>query len=368
VSARGYLLEIRSHDFLSPTTTSFTVHAHIPSPAKARIAPHSLLDNMRHTITLFIILGAVSTLAAPITIKPQDSTNLSSYTANAVIDEAHPPSNADIVLVPVTEVFAIMASHQSPSSSSTITLSASTGVPGLAVSPKMEHTEILPSASSHPVSTPTWSPTIHLGPGLVVSPTNERIEILPTTSPSERTDPPHEAPTVAHKLIFASVVILSMVTLILAIYAFSYHRHQLRMSKLKMLESSVFPEAKEKEKERGRFSVVNITRNFPRSKFSVTSSDYPRSARTSHVCESVTSSEGDSEDAESEHESYGGRERGLMDPAHFFALRASSMAINAYRRHSRGESAPVFGVPRYDARREQSRRSRSVSGPREEWL
>ncbi|KAJ6595760.1 hypothetical protein DFH09DRAFT_1135538 [Mycena vulgaris] len=285
---------------------------------------------MRPSLFLSVILGAVSTLAAPITIKRQDSTNMSSHTANGFSDhEVRPATNADVMLPPVAEVFAIMAtasSHQPPSPSTT-TLSATN--------------------------------VIHLGPGLAASPTIEHIEISPTTSSSERTDPPREAPMLAHKLIFASVVVLSMITLILAIYAFSYHRHQLRTNRFNMGESRGFPE----EKEKGRSSVVHITREFPRSKFSVTSSDYPLSARSSSSYESDSSSD---EDSHSDMENYGSA-RGLMDPAHFFTMRASSMA--APRRHSRGESAPVFGIPRFDVRREQSRRSRSVSGPREEqWL
>ncbi|KAJ7485369.1 hypothetical protein FB451DRAFT_1168643 [Mycena latifolia] len=281
---------------------------------------------MRHALSLCIILGAVSTLAAPITTKRQDFTNLSSHTAN---DQIPPATNMDIVLPPVAKVFAIMAtaSSQQPPSSSTTTLSATNA--------------------------------IHLGPGLAVSPTLERIEISPSPSSSpESSDPHHEAPTLAHRFIFASVVILSMVALILAIYAFSYHHHQLRVNRSNEGESLVFPE----EKEKGRSSVVNITRDFPRSKFSVTSSDYPVSVRPSSTSSSESDSSAD-EDSESDAESYGS-ERGLMDPAHFFALRASSMA--SPQRHSRGESAPVFGIPRFDVRREQSRRSRSVSGPREE--
>ncbi|KAJ7686660.1 hypothetical protein B0H17DRAFT_1136751 [Mycena rosella] len=251
-----------------------------------------------------------------------------------IIDELHPAPNTDIVLPPLAEVFAIMAtasSHQPPGPSATPTLSATN--------------------------------IIHLGPGPVLLPTTDRIENSPTpSSPSSSSEAHREAPTLAHRFIFASVVVLSMITLILAIYAVSYHRHQLRLNRFNVAEERrVFPE----EKEKGRSSVVHITRDFPRSKFSVTSSDYPISARdrSSSSTESDSSSE---EDSDSDRESYGS-ERGLMDPAHFFALRASSMA--ASRRHSRGESAPVFGIPRFDARREQSRRSRSVSGPREEeWL
>ncbi|KAJ7126141.1 hypothetical protein C8R44DRAFT_781121 [Mycena epipterygia] len=288
---------------------------------------------MRHTCFLYIIFAAVSTLAAPSTSRHdliKRSTDLSSHTANGIIDEVHPATNAgsDVVLPPVAEVFAMMATASSNPSPlpSTTTLSATTD-------------------------------TVHLGPGLASSPTIERIEILPTTSSTEKADSPHEAPTVAHKFIFVSVVLLSMISLILTIYAFSYHRHQMRINRFSLGESRTFCE----EKEKGRSSVVHITRNFPRSKFSVTSSDYPLSDRSSSSCESDSSSE---EDSESDNETY---ERGLMDPAHFFALRSSSMASS--RRHSRGGSAPVFGVPRFDGRREQSRRSRSVSGPREEeWL
>jgi hypothetical protein len=154
-----------------------------------------------------------------------------------------------------------------------------------------------------------------------------------------------------------SVVILSMIALVLAVYAFSYHRH---LKSMKMEEDYTLPEPEEKEK--GRCSVVHITRNFPRSKFSVTSSDYPITTRSSS-CESESDCSSDTDSESYRHSSYG---RGLMDPAHFFALRASSMASS--HRHSRNGSAPVFGVPRFDAWREQSRRSRSVSGRREEWL
>ncbi|KAJ7728426.1 hypothetical protein DFH07DRAFT_969859 [Mycena maculata] len=291
---------------------------------------------MHPTHILCIILGAASTLAAPLAkrdgLERQARQDLSSHTETGIIDEALPgPANADIVLPPVAEVLAIMATVTSIqlSSPSTTTLSA--------------------------------TDVIHLGPGLVApTPTIDHIEqISPTmSSASGRAD--YEPPTVAHKFLFVSIVVLSMMALILTIYAFSYHRHQLRMNALKRATPHMFPA--EKEKEKGRSSVVDITRNFPGSKFSVTSSDYPVSTRFSESTNesqssfaSVDLSEGDSD----------GSERGLMNPGHFFALRAASMA-SSHCRHSRGGSAPVFGIPRYDVRREQSRRSRSVSRPREE--
>ncbi|KAJ6588858.1 hypothetical protein B0H19DRAFT_1101512 [Mycena capillaripes] len=286
---------------------------------------------MVHTYLLYTILAAASALATPTTrrdgfIGRQDSIGLSSHTGSRIIDEAHPAMSTDIVLPPVAEVFAIMATATSshPLSSSSTTLSATANF-------------------------------IHLGPGLASSPTTvERIEIAPTISSSENTNPPHDGSPLARKFIFVSVVILSMIAFVLALYAFSYYRYQKRT---KMEESPALPE----EKEKGRCSVVDITRHFPRSKFSVTSSDYPVSALSSS-CESESDCSSDTDSA-SYRDSY---ERGLMNPAHFFALRASSMA--SAHRHSRNGSAPVLGVPRFDAWREQSRRSRSVSGQGEEWL
>ncbi|KAJ7666258.1 hypothetical protein DFH06DRAFT_270828 [Mycena polygramma] len=289
---------------------------------------------MVHIYLLYGLLAAASALAAPITGRDgprQDSTRLSSPTGSGIVDEAPRATPTDIVLPPVAEVFSIMAAAtQSPT-----TLSA----------------------------TPT-ADVMHLGPGLASSPTTvEHIEIAPTISPSGNTNPPHDDVPVAHKFIFVSVVILSMVSFVLAMYSVSYYRsHQL----VKMEECPALPE----EKEKGRCSVVDITRHFPRSKFSVTSSDYPVSTRSSS-CESESESESESElafdgtsdtDSANNRDSYG---RGLMNPAHFFALRASSMATS--HRHSRNGSAPVFGVLRFDVRREQSRRSRSVSGRREGW-
>ncbi|KAJ7512677.1 hypothetical protein B0H11DRAFT_1946856 [Mycena galericulata] len=281
---------------------------------------------------LYIILPAVSTFATPIAQRDGlKRINLSSHTGTIVqARPEHPRANADIALPPVAEVFAIMDSASSiqPPSSSTTTLSATTDV-------------------------------IHLGPGLVdATPTIYHVGISPTTSSFENTDAPHDAHPLLHKFLFLSVVVLSMIALILAIYAFSYHRHQLRTKKVKMAVACGIPA--EKEKEMGRSSVVHITPNFPRSKFSVTSSDYPVSTRFSaSTSDSESSAEGTDSDSDTE-----GSDRGLMNPAHFFALRASSMAS---RRHSRGGSSPVFGIPRYDGRREYSRRSRSMSGPTEGW-
>ncbi|KAJ6473529.1 hypothetical protein C8R47DRAFT_1221336 [Mycena vitilis] len=288
---------------------------------------------MVHIYLLHGLLAAASVLAAPVPERDgrrQDSLRMSSPTGGGIADEAPHATPTDIVLPPVAEVFSILAAATQPLSSST--LSATTTVP-----------------------------SIHLGPGLAFSPTTvEHIEIAPTISPSGNTNPPHDGVPVAHKFIFVSVVILSMVSFVLAVYSVSYYRsHQ----PVKMKECPALPE----EKEKGRCSVVDITRHFPRSKFSVTSSDYPVSTRSSS-CESESESESElasestsDTDSASPRDSYG---RGLMN-AHFFALRASSMASSHH--HSRNGSAPVFGVPRFDVRREQSRRSRSVSGRREGW-
>jgi len=286
---------------------------------------------MVHTYFLYILLAAASALAAPTTrrdgfIRRQDSTDLSSDIGSGIIDEA-PPATPDVVLPPIAEVFAIMAAaYAQPPSSSTS-----------------------PSATAD---------VIHLGPGLASSPTIERIEISPTVSSSQHTDPPHDNAPLAHKFIFVSVVILSMIAIVLAVYAFSYHRRHRQEKRMQMGVDCQPPE----EKEKGRCSVVDISRNFPRSKFSVTSSDYPISTRSSS-CESESDCSSEADSASYRDSSYG---RGLMNPALFFSLRASSMASS--HRHSRNGSAPVFGVPRFDARREQSRRSRSVLGGREEWM
>lgn len=168
---------------------------------------------------------------------------------------------------------------------------------------------------------------------------------------------------------FFMIVVLTMITLVIGVYTFSSYRHKRRMAMLKMATTTTRASPVENDNEKGRgCSIVHITRDFPRSKFSVTSSDYPISTRLSaSTAESELSelpivSDGDSDSSESE-ESDADNEaanRGLMNPAHFFNLRAASMA--ARHRHARGDSAPVFGI----SRREQSRRSRSVSGPREE--
>ncbi|KAJ7158362.1 hypothetical protein C8R43DRAFT_1234296 [Mycena crocata] len=313
---------------------------------------------MHPTYLLCIILGAAATLAAPTSprnnlteLQESESSSLSSHAIpGGIVDEVHPaPNPSDIVLPPIEKVFAMMAMT---STSTTSTQPASPSTTTLSTTHQSATAEIL-----------------HLGPGLVVSPTIARIEIAPTTSSSANTDPLHEAPTLTHKFIFVSVVLLSMMAVILAVYAVSYQRTQMRMHafNLAMEDAPVFAKGGgEKEMEKGRNSVVHITRNFPGSKFSVTSSDYPISARASSACESESDdTSSDADDDEVDLESYERGGRGLMDPAHFFALRASSMASS--RRHSRGGSAPSFGIPRFDARREQSRRSRSVASVSEEW-
>ncbi|KAJ6488024.1 hypothetical protein C8R45DRAFT_995275 [Mycena sanguinolenta] len=282
---------------------------------------------MVHFYSLYIILAAVSALAAP--IDQRDGQDFSSHTGNGIIDDATPPN---IVLPPIDAVFAMMAAASSDPSAS------------LASSPSA-------SSASSTLPPSATAEIIHAGPE----------DPLPTgvVSPSEQADPPA---LLTHKFIFASVAILSMVAFVLAVYAFSYNsnrRHELRMKTVQI------PPQQFEQEEKGRCSVVDISRNFPRSKFSVTSSDYPISARVSS-CDSETETDCSSSDADSasfRDSSYG---RGLVNSALFFALRSSSMVPS--RRHSRNGSVPVLGVPRYGMWRDQSRRSRSVSGSREEWI
>ncbi|KAJ7266963.1 hypothetical protein B0H12DRAFT_1098970 [Mycena haematopus] len=285
---------------------------------------------MVHIYSLYIILAAASALAAP--IAQRDSQDLSSHTGNEIIDNTTP---ANLVLPPVDAVFAMMAagSASSPSASSTF-----------------------PSATTD---------VLHLGPG--------PVETSPTgiVSPSEHHGLPSDGNLLTHRFIFASVAILSMVAVVLAVYACSYHSSRRYEQRMNMVQSPA--PIDEKEDLKGRCSIVDISRNFPRSKFSVTSSDYPISARapscdseSESESETDSSSNADSTDYRNSTNSNGSYGRGLMNPALFFALRSSSMA--ASRRHSRNGSAPVFGVPRFDAGREQSRRSRSVSNSRQEWI
>ncbi|KAJ7634800.1 hypothetical protein FB45DRAFT_909887 [Roridomyces roridus] len=271
------------------------------------------------------ILFAASVLAAPIAQRQVDQTDslladLSSH-AGAIDPPPPAPANMDIVLPPVTEVLALMAQPaKSPATS----------------------TAAMTSATAH---------TIRLGPGIVLpTATVDHIDIRPSAS---ATDTNNVHPS---EHIFSMIVVLAILAVIITIYTFSYCRHQKRMKKM----ATAGAVASENETEKGRCSVVDITRDFPRSKFSVTSSDYPVSTRFSA---STVESECSSDSSESESDDDASN-RGLINPAHFFALRAASMA--ARRRHSRGESAPVFGIPRYNSRREQSRRSQSVSGPRQE--
>ncbi|KAJ7892746.1 hypothetical protein B0H14DRAFT_2685464 [Mycena olivaceomarginata] len=268
---------------------------------------------MVHTYLLYTLLAAASALAAP--IAQRDGQDLSS------LDEPHPASATptDIVLPPVSEVFAIMA-----------------------------------TASSSSPSSSTTADIIHMGPGLVASPTVESTEIshnAPVSNPFEHPELPHGDTPFARKFIFVAVVILSMIATVIAASALSYHCNRRYEQRMKTPPGPTPLQATEKEK--------------ARHKFSVTSSDYPASAR---AFDSESESDSDSDDCSSDADSASYRNssceraRGPMNPALFFASLASS------RRHSRNGSAPVLGVSQADAWREQSRRSRSVSGPRVEWM
>ncbi|KAJ7033731.1 hypothetical protein C8F04DRAFT_1103999 [Mycena alexandri] len=321
-----------------------------------------------HTYQYLLLLAATTALAAPVPqrdaqrIAKREVTelNLSSHTVNengnGITDHAAAaPVNFD--LPPLAVVFAIMAEH--PDSDSNSLSSPAT-------------------ASAH---------TIEMGPGLWLAPSPtpaDRTEPTVSSSPDSHDVPP----ALTHKFLFVSIVILSMIALVLALYACSYHRHKRVLNSRVPLDEKALKDRKslsekkeqEREKKRSRStSVVNITRNFPRSKFSVTSSDYALSvarANRASGCSSDSSSSSDSASSTSSEEASGSDcdtdeslesyERSAMDSAHFFALRASSTSSN--NRHSRIGSEPVFGIPRYNARR-AGRRTRSVSGPREseEW-
>ncbi|KAJ7185574.1 hypothetical protein C8R46DRAFT_1288535 [Mycena filopes] len=313
---------------------------------------------------LHLLLAATAVLAAPIPRRDaQRSTNLdlSSHTGSenetGILDDA--PAAPVYNLPPPDVVFKIMAEHQAESSSS--------------------------STTSTPSATPTTHP-IHLGPGIWLAPS-------PSPTSADRTEPTvssspdsHEAPpALVHKFLFVSIVILSMIALVLTLYACSYHRHRRSLNSRVPLDEKALKDKKalgekrehEKEKKKSRTtSVVNITRNFPRSKFSVTSSDYALSLARANRLSSASSSSSESDSASSTSssgsdcdtdESLESYERSAMDSARFFALRASSTSSVGHR-HSRIGSEPAFGIPRFDSRR-AGRRSRSVSGPREseEW-
>ncbi|KAF8135998.1 hypothetical protein K438DRAFT_1997042 [Mycena galopus ATCC 62051] len=279
---------------------------------------------------LYTILAAASALGAP--IAQRDNQDLSSHTgsSNEIIDNTQ-PLMPPVVLPPLAVVFAMMDADPSDQSASSASASATS-----------------PSASAD---------VVHMDPG--------PVEVLPTgiVSPSEQTDSPYDGNFLAHKFIFALVVTLSMFAVVFAMYSFSYHCNRHRERSMTTGEGQAPPE----EKEKGRCSVVDISRNFPRSKFSVTSSDYPVSARASS-CDSESECSSDADSAIYGDISYPGR--GLMNPALFFGLRRSSATSSrrSSRRHSRNGSLPAFGISRLDARREHSRRSRSVSGSREEWI
>ncbi|KAF7325935.1 hypothetical protein MKEN_00444400 [Mycena kentingensis (nom. inval.)] len=239
--------------------------------------------------------------------------------------------------------------------------------------------EVFAIMAAATLTEPTATNSIHQGLGIASSPVVSPSQGIVPTSDQE-TAASHGPSPLAHRLIFVSVVLLSMVAVIIAVYAVSYHRHKLRMNKLDGV-ASLKRESKAKEKGiHGRCSVMDISsRNFPRSKFSVTSSDYPVSVRISYASSqassSSSSSDNDSEarasdiDTDSMDEYYREQdvyereqERGrMMNAAYFFVLRSSSMAASPPR-HSRIGSAPVFGIPRFDLRRDHSRRSQSVSG------
>ncbi|KAJ7717231.1 hypothetical protein B0H16DRAFT_1611877 [Mycena metata] len=304
-----------------------------------------------HTYQYLLLLAATTALAAPIPQRDahriaarETDLDLSSHTRNAVTDHAA-DAPVNFALPPLDVVFAIMKTEHPDSDSA--------------------------SSSSTTASATAGAHTIEMGPGLWLA---------PSPTPPDRTEPTvsaspdsHDAPPVLeHKGLFVSIVILSMIALVLALYACSYHRHKRPLTSRVPLDEKALKDRKalgekkeqENEKKRSRStSVVNITRNFPRSKFSV-------STRASSFSDSSSSSEsvsteasGSDCDSDESLESY---ERGAMDSAHFFALRASSTSSN--NRHSRIGSEPAFGIPRYNARR-AGRRSRSVSGPREseEW-
>ncbi|KAJ6538729.1 hypothetical protein B0H10DRAFT_2140142, partial [Mycena sp. CBHHK59/15] len=160
---------------------------------------------MHHTYFLGLIFGAASTLAAPSAsrgglIGRQDS-SFSSHTVSGIADAAHITTDADLVLPPPAEVFALMA-----------TATAATIQP-----------------PSPLITVSATGPTFHLGPGLVVSPTVAHIEVTSTPTSSEKNDATHPPSILEHKSIFISAVVLSMMALILAIYACSYHSHHRRL-------------------------------------------------------------------------------------------------------------------------------------------
>ncbi|KAK7044660.1 hypothetical protein R3P38DRAFT_2880030 [Favolaschia claudopus] len=292
------------------------------------------------TYLVYILLLAASTLAAPATQRDKRE-DLSSYTGNNTLDTAPPTTPpSDISLPPVAQVFALMAAASQS-----------------------------PPTSSMPASP---MPVVHLGPGLESSPTTESTDIPPEPSLPAHTDPLHANKTpLSHKFIFVTVFVLSVIGIILAVYVFSYHRQCRQEQRLKIAQSQTSTlEEKEKDLE-GRccsVSVVDISHNFPRSKFSVTSSDYPISTSSSTSCDSESSSDSFSDESMGRWRDslnfYPGRR--LLNSPFFSALRPSS--VTSARRHSRNGSAPALGGSRFGVRKE-NRKSHSISGRTEErWV
>ncbi|KAF7316308.1 hypothetical protein MIND_00149500 [Mycena indigotica] len=281
---------------------------------------------MRPIHLVYLVLSAAAFVAAnPISPARSPTSDTTHRLAVRQSSPADGDASPDVVLPPVEEVFALMAAPD-------------TTAPSLASS----------VASS------------------VVSPSPS------TPSPLEKAQQSKPAPGTTHpsRLIFVAVVILAMLAVIIAVYVFSHHRHQMRMSKLDQLDgvSVIKKQGSDKDDEK-HCSIVDISRNFPRSKFSVTSSDYPISARgtvTSYASTSDASTDDGNYDQHRDSVYAREQDRGMMDPAHFFALRSSSMSASPPR-HSRIGSEPAFGIPRYDERSSRRSRSVTVSGGSMHW-
>ncbi|CAK5261873.1 unnamed protein product, partial [Mycena citricolor] len=322
----------------------------------AILAPHSFANfNMHPTRVLAILLGlgASVTLGVPTARSRQDRHRLlarTSFVSDLPDDASSLAGVSDvnqdaIVLPPIAEVFSLIAASASGSPTSVMEASSAQLAPTQSSTQPVTSPSALPSPSSHEIT----------GDGT------------------------HGH----HKLVFVGALVLTLVTFIMSIFGFSYSRHRASLSKLSEYQEETRPKslAVSELTEKARDSIiVHITRNsrnYPRSKFSISSSDYPlslhrsSSASSSSYSDSNSKMESDNMDSDCDMRERPASDvvvdhRGLMDPAHLFALRASSMAA---QRHSRAGSEPTFGVPRFDhGRRDHSRRSRSVSGIREDWL
>lgn len=211
------------------------------------------------------------------------------------------------------------------------------------------NTFLMPIATLTP--TPTTTSTVaaaattelRLGPGLVIAPTASTTYVTPP-SPESSTSTHHPYPAPVRKLAIIASLFFGIVTFTILFYAFA----QRRRAKPDLTEPPERPPLgarQEKEK------TVDIVQNFPRSKFSVTSSDY---AFSIHSVLSDFELEGDEVEPERRRQ----HRQHLLSPSEFFSPSPPKLRES---RHLRSGSEPVWermDPPRWQAK---DRRSLSVS-------